>query len=48
MIKIRWGFIGCGEVTEHKSGPAFNNVEGSSIVAAAIGTMSIAASTNIP
>ena len=33
MNKIRWGFIGCGEVTEYKSGPAFNNVEGSSIVA---------------
>jgi len=33
MTNIRWGFIGCGEVTEHKSGPAFNNVEGSSIVA---------------
>lgn len=33
MINIRWGFIGCGEVTEYKSGPAFNNVEGSSIVA---------------
>ena len=33
MTNIRWGFIGCGEVTEYKSGPAFNNVEGSSIVA---------------
>ena len=29
MTNIRWGFIGCGEVTEYKSGPAFNNVEGS-------------------
>ena len=33
MKKIRGGFIGCGEVTERKSGPAFNNVEGSSVVA---------------
>ncbi|MBQ0049106.1 MAG: Gfo/Idh/MocA family oxidoreductase [Bacteroidales bacterium] len=31
--KIKWGFIGCGEVTEKKSGPAFTLVEGSSIVA---------------
>lgn len=30
---IRWGFIGCGEVTEKKSGPAFNLVEGSTVVA---------------
>ena len=30
---IRWGFIGCGEVTEKKSGPAFNIVEGSEIYA---------------
>ena len=30
---IRWGFIGCGEVTEKKSGPAFGLVEGSSVVA---------------
>ena len=33
MKYIRWGFIGCGEVTELKSGPAFAEVEGSSIVA---------------
>lgn len=33
MDKIRWGFIGCGEVTEKKSGPAFNLVEGSRVVA---------------
>lgn len=26
---IRWGIIGCGKVTEHKSGPAFNKVPGS-------------------
>ena len=30
---IRWGFIGCGEVTEKKSGPAFSLIEGSSVVA---------------
>jgi predicted dehydrogenase len=30
---LRWGFIGCGEVAEKKSGPAFNEVEGSSVVA---------------
>ena len=30
---IKWGFIGCGEVTEKKSGPAFQKVEGSEIVA---------------
>ena len=30
---IRWGFIGCGEVTEKKSGPAFGLVPGSSVVA---------------
>lgn len=33
MKQIRWGFIGCGEVTEKKSGPAFNEVEGSCVVA---------------
>ena len=30
---IRWGFIGCGQVTEKKSGPAFAKAEGSSIYA---------------
>lgn len=30
---IRWGFIGCGEVTERKSGPAFAEAEGSAIEA---------------
>ena len=29
MKEISWGFIGCGEVTEKKSGPAFNEVPGS-------------------
>ena len=33
MKQINWGFIGCGDVTEKKSGPAFNEVEGSKIVA---------------
>ena len=30
---IKWGFIGCGEVTKKKSGPAFQKVEGSEVVA---------------
>lgn len=33
MKEICWGFIGCGEVTEKKSGPAFGEVEGSRVVA---------------
>lgn len=33
MKILKWGFIGCGEVTEKKSGPAFNEVEGSCIEA---------------
>ena len=33
MNSIKWGFIGCGEVTEKKSGPAFSEVPGSSVVA---------------
>lgn len=33
MKQINWGFIGCGEVTAKKSGPAFNKVEGSRVVA---------------
>lgn len=33
MEEISWGFIGCGEVTEKKSGPAFNEVEGSHVEA---------------
>lgn len=32
-LTIKWGFIGCGEVTEKKSGPAFSQIEGSSVVA---------------
>lgn len=31
--EIRWGFIGCGEATEKKSGPAFAAVAGSKVVA---------------
>jgi len=31
--KIKWGIIGCGDVTEVKSGPAFNKVENSELVA---------------
>ena len=30
---VRWGFIGCGEVTEKKSGPAFGLIDGSEVVA---------------
>lgn len=30
---IKWGFIGCGEATEKKSGPAFEQIEGSTVVA---------------
>jgi predicted dehydrogenase len=33
MEKICWGIIGCGNVTEVKSGPAFNKVEHSTLVA---------------
>lgn len=33
MESIRWGIIGCGDVTEIKSGPAFNKVNHSSLVA---------------
>ncbi len=33
MKELKWGFIGCGEVTETKSGPAFSQVPGSSVVA---------------
>jgi predicted dehydrogenase len=30
---IKWGIIGCGDVTEMKSGPAFNKVKNSTLVA---------------
>ena len=31
--KVRWGIIGCGDVTEKKSGPAFNKVKDSRLLA---------------
>jgi predicted dehydrogenase len=33
MEQVQWGIIGCGDVTEFKSGPAFNKVEGSKLIA---------------
>ncbi len=33
MNNTRWGIIGCGDVTERKSGPAYQKTEGFSIVA---------------
>ncbi|SEQ98634.1 Gfo/Idh/MocA family protein [Pedobacter rhizosphaerae] len=33
MEEIKWGIIGCGDVTEVKSGPAFNKVPHSKLVA---------------
>src|SRR5205085_11613785 len=33
MDRINWGIIGCGDVTEIKSGPAFNKVKNSSLIA---------------
>ncbi|MCK9279496.1 MAG: Gfo/Idh/MocA family oxidoreductase [Melioribacteraceae bacterium] len=30
---IKWGMIGCGDVTERKSGPAFNKVDNSELIA---------------
>lgn len=30
---IKWGIIGCGEVTKYKSGPAFRKVDNSEVVA---------------
>jgi 1,5-anhydro-D-fructose reductase (1,5-anhydro-D-mannitol-forming) len=32
-VTIRWGIIGCGDVTEVKSGPGFQKADGSSLVA---------------
>ena len=31
--QVKWGIIGCGDVTEKKSGPAFNKVPNSKLVA---------------
>ncbi|MFC1650265.1 Gfo/Idh/MocA family protein [Candidatus Latescibacterota bacterium] len=33
MDMIRWGIIGCGDVAEVKSGPGFQNADGSSLIA---------------
>ncbi len=33
MDKIRWGIIGCGDVTEKKSGPGFSRADGSELTA---------------
>jgi predicted dehydrogenase len=33
MGNINWGIIGCGNVTEKKSGPAYNKIPGSKLVA---------------
>ncbi len=33
MDKVSWGFIGCGDVTEVKSGPAFSKIKDSSVAA---------------
>ena len=33
MERVRWGIIGCGNVTEVKSGPAFQKIENSELVA---------------
>ena len=33
MQQINWGIIGCGDVTEVKSGPAFNKVPHSKLIA---------------
>lgn len=33
MNEIRWGILGCGDVTERKSGPALQKAEGSTLTA---------------
>lgn len=33
MDKVKWGIIGCGNVTELKSGPAFSKVKNSELIA---------------
>ncbi len=33
MKKLRWGIVGCGDVTEKKSGPGFQKASGSELVA---------------
>jgi predicted dehydrogenase len=32
-MPVRWGIVGCGDVTEVKSGPAFQKADGSTLVA---------------
>ena len=44
MKQIYWGFIGCGEVAERKSGPAFDAIIGSRVVAVMSRTTERAAS----
>ena len=39
MNIIKWGFIGCGEVTEKKSGPAFSLIENSKSLTQLIDTL---------
>lgn len=33
MKTIKWGFIGCGDVTKQKSGPAFQKIKNSEVIA---------------
>ena len=33
MDRVRWGIVGCGAVTESKSGPGFQKAKGSELVA---------------
>jgi len=33
MNQVNWGMIGCGNVTEKKSGPAFSKIDGSRLIA---------------
>ena len=33
MDTVRWGIVGCGDVTEVKSGPGFQKARGSALVA---------------
>lgn len=32
LEEVRWGFVGCGDVTEKKSGPAFSQIPDSSVI----------------
>src|SRR5215212_11452340 len=33
MAHVRWGIVGCGDVTEVKSGPGFQKARGSALIA---------------